>query len=88
VGLFAIRYIPAALLLAGVAWVCFWVFGLVNANAALEARVAALHNDLMTCGARLSNITEDMQSDATVNDPNDFDVPPHWLRTEGTDAGN
>ena len=81
-GLFAIRYIPAALLIAGAAWVCFWVFGLVSANAALEARVTALHSDLMTCGARLSNIMEDMQSDATVNDPNDFDVPQSWMRSE------
>lgn len=87
-GLFAIRYIPAALALAGAAWLCFWVFCLVNANATLESRVTALHGDLITCGSRLSNIMEDQVSDATINDPNNFSVPDAWMRSTGTESGN
>lgn len=35
--------------------------------------------ELATCAARVVNIQEDMESDATVDDPRNFDVPERWL---------
>ena len=41
-------------------------------NAALVARVAS-------CNARIDNIREDRESDATVDDLDGFTVPPGWM---------
>jgi len=48
----------------------------------LEANVVTLEAELRTCGARLSNVLEDMESDREVDAMPDADlrnVPDHWL---------
>jgi len=52
----------------------------------LAVEAVALRAELMTCGARLSNILADVESDREVdNIPDDqlHNVPSHWLRPEG-----
>lgn len=53
-----------------------------SVNAALRAENAALRGELATCDARITNITEDMESDAEIDaiDLHDFDLPDNWLR--------
>jgi len=41
-----------------------------------------LTGQVLTCNARVGNILKDKESDATVSDPNDFDVPDGWLLPE------
>jgi len=67
----------ACLGLGGAAW---WF----QASAArLRAENKVLSARLFACDARSANLEEDKKSDATVNDPSEFDVPDHWLRPEG-----
>jgi len=63
--------------------------GVLNLQLATErATVAALDRDLSdalgkaaTCNARLNNILEARESDATIpDDLYDFVVPPEWMR--------
>jgi len=53
-------------------------------NALLAADVERLTASLATCSARITNIKEDMEDDATVTDPSLFDVPDSWMRETGT----
>lgn len=60
-------------------------YGYVQAqkNETLRLEVASARGELMTCGARLNNILEDVRSDREIDNlPDDAlrDVPPHWLR--------
>lgn len=48
----------------------------------LKSEIAALKGELNTCAARNQNLIEDKKSDATVNDPRDYDVPDRWLMPE------
>lgn len=44
--------------------------------------------ELATCAARVVNIQEDMESDATVDDPRNFDVPERWLMPSSSTGSN
>ena len=48
----------------------------------LAAEVESLENRLGNCSARVKNIQEDAQDDATVDDPSLFDVPDSWMFAE------
>lgn len=55
----------------------------MKANAALRVENEALSARLITCDARLANITEDKESDHAVDAIPDDGlriVPDHWLR--------
>lgn len=72
----------------GVAAALFVVAGLLKLeNDSLHAKLAAARGELATCGARMENILEARESDATVPDSLDgFTVPEHWLQpTRPTD---
>lgn len=45
----------------------------------LKNENARLVGQLETCSARVSNILEDKESDSTVSNPSDFDVPDGWI---------
>lgn len=50
---------------------------------ALRVQVAQTQGELMTCGARLNNLLEDIQSDNQIDNLPDSalrTVPDHWLR--------
>jgi len=47
-----------------------------------EATIKSLENRLANCSARVQNILEDAQDDATVDDPSLFDVPDSWMFAE------
>lgn len=53
-------------------------------NASVTADNERLSASLATCSARIKNIQEDKESDATVIDPNDYVVPDIWMRPAGT----
>jgi phage shock protein A len=53
-----------------------------RALTALEAENASLAAQVATCSARITNLLEDKESDATVTDPADFAVPDHWMRPD------
>lgn len=61
--------------------------GLLVKEMAASGRLAMengrLRGAVATCSARIQNIQEDMQSDATVTDPASFDVPAEWMRETG-----
>lgn len=73
-------YLLAALV-PTVAAVGVWVW---LQSAWLEDAEYALRNaraELATCANRVTNLKEDMQSDATVDNPADFNVPDYWMFT-------
>lgn len=53
-----------------------------RALTALEAKNSSLAAQVATCSARINNLLEDKESDATVADPDDFAVPDHWMRPD------
>ena len=64
--------------LLGVLWF-LW-----SANGSLRTERDTLKLNLLSCNARVENITEDRKSDATVTDPRTFDVPDGWLMPNTT----
>ena len=50
-----------------------------KSNTALSEKIVSLNTELSSCKARVTNLKEDAQSDATVTDPKLFDVPDHWM---------
>ena len=59
---------------------------LEHKTAKLTAENDRVTASLMSCNARVSNITEDTKSDAQIDEIPDIDlgvVPDHWLRPEG-----
>jgi len=80
---YIIGAIAAAILSAG-----GWGYYQKQRADGLATEAVSLRADLATCGARLSNILEDVESDREVdNIPDDQlrSVPDHWLRPEGAD---
>lgn len=57
----------------------FYIQHLTGRIDALKHENARLTGQVLTCNARVGNILEDKESDATVSDPGDFDVPDGWL---------
>ena len=70
-----------ARLALGAAVAGFIVAGLLKLeNDQLHKRITSLRGELATCGARLENIIEARESDASIpDDLRDFDIPPEWL---------
>lgn len=58
----------------------------------LGSQLLALRGELVTCGGRLQNIIEDMESDNAIDQLTDdqlTDVPAHWLLpVQPTPAGD
>ena len=70
-------YLIAAALAGGGVW---WVMGLREENAALRSDVDRLTRVLAGCTARASNLIEDNESDAKVDNMPDLRaVPDEWL---------
>ena len=65
----------------GVAATLFVVAGLLKfENDQLHKRVISLRGELANCGARLENIIEARESDASIpDDLRDFNIPSEWL---------
>ena len=50
----------------------------------LNLKAAALEAEISTCDARVSNLTEDNDSDSEVDAMDDLhNIPDSWLRPEG-----
>ncbi len=67
--------------LAGIILACYGTWQTVRANN-LKVEAAANEIELRACGARLSNLIEDIESDAQASNliDNLDAVPSHWLR--------
>lgn len=56
----------------------------------LKLEVAIEERQLLQCGARLTNLIEDLESDNAIDNLPDsalISVPDHWLRPTGTAPG-
>lgn len=80
--MFGLSKIPTLIIVVmstlGVASVASYAAYKTHASALQKIEELSLR--LQTCNARLMDIAEDKQSDATVTDPSLFDVPDHWMR--------
>jgi len=78
-----LRLLPYTAAVAAIAGGVWWVASLRASNAALRADNAALTLALAGCDARLSNVSEDQESDTEIDNIPDADlhaVPDRWLR--------
>lgn len=57
--------------------------GLIWNTHRLNEQVAELKLRQAACMARQKDLLEDRESDATVTDPNFFDVPERWILRPG-----
>jgi len=77
----ALPFVPyvAAAAIAALLGGVIYVQHLTGRIDALKHENARLAGQIATCNARIGNILEDRESDQTVDDPNNFNVPDGWL---------
>ena len=56
-----------------------WAWVLDQRNQTLKAELATAKGQYATCNARIVNIEEDKESDATVTDPSTYTPPDGWF---------
>jgi hypothetical protein len=64
-----------------------WNMILGEKNRNLAAQLQATQARHQACSARILDITEDKQSDATVTDPGTFPAPDGWFLPEADTPG-
>ena len=78
-----IRNLPAVLVAIAAGLCVWWVMHLRADNASLLANNARLTLQLSGCNARSTNLTEDKESDARIDNMPDLrSVPDSWLLPE------